>query len=181
MSFYNDLFGGESVPPPRAKRIVSHQPVENTLVLFNTIGTAEREGFPPDAPGAETARQAQHRTHAVPDPSRSRTRRAPHVRGSATSQAAAEAITPKLTGKRLVVLREICAHFTADGFTDNELIQHMAQAYGWNQNTPRARRIELVGDGWVASTETTRNKSTVWMPTEAAVRWYRQENQGQEK
>lgn len=167
-----DLFGGTPAPPARHRRIVQHQPAETPLVLFETIGSAEREGFPAEAPGAETAGQAQNRTHRA-GPERSRTKQAPHVRGSATSRAAAVAITPKLGGKRLVVLREICAtESLRQGFTDNELIQHMVRVHGWNGNTPRARRIELVGDGWVASTETTRNKSTVWTPTDAAMAWY---------
>lgn len=181
MPTYNDLFGGESAPPPRARRIVTHQPVHRALVLFETIGSAEEH---PDERGSMgthpvgSDERREMREMGIPSPAHDRPGRAPHVRGSATSEAAADAITPKLVGKRLVVLREVCEHFTGDGFTDNELIQHMVKAHGWNGNTPRARRIELVSGGWIESTDTTRNKSTVWMPTEAAREWYRQEKLG---
>jgi hypothetical protein len=161
VSDYNDLFGGETEPPPRRRRIVHHQPAENALVFFPTLGSREREADLHMPPGGVTEMRAD----------------APFVRKSATSQVAAKEITPKLVGKRLAVLQEVCGTDLRHGFTDNELIRHMVEKYGWSPNTPRARRIELVAGGWLLSSSSIlRNRSTIWIPSHAAREWYEKEH-----
>lgn len=115
-------------------------------------------------------------------------RSAPHVRGSATSKAAARALTPrKLSEKREAVLGYVMRvadrsepgpTSTAYWLTDNELVQHMVEAFEWSANTPRARRIELVEDGFLEDSGERRNGSTVWRPTAKAWAWW---CQGQKK
>lgn len=112
---------------------------------------------------------------AEPSPA---TARAPHVRGSATSEAAARKMDCKLAGKRLKVLREIIrAHNDSPaGFTDNELVDWMVRHFSWSVNTPRARRVELVTDGWLEDSGERRNGSIVWRPTAKAWAWWKEHN-----
>ncbi len=104
------------------------------------------------------------------DPSE-RTRKAPHVRGNATSEAAARQMDRKVVGKRLAVLMEILAIYS-HGFIDNELVQRMTFLYQWSPSTPRPRRIELTRDGWLEDSNERRNGSIVWRPTTKAWRWW---------
>jgi hypothetical protein len=103
-----------------------------------------------------------------------RTRKAPHVRGSDTSEAAARQMDRKLVGKRLAVLTEYCRarRDLPSGFSDNELVDWMSRHYGWSVNTPRARRVELATDGWLEDSGERRNGSIVWRPTTKAWRWW---------
>jgi hypothetical protein len=117
---------------------------------------------------------------AEPSPA---TTRAPHVHGSATSEAAARKMDRKLAGKRLAVLEQVMKGigFTNDDprFTDNELVFHMVAVHEWSQNTARPRRIELTRDGWLEDSGERRNGSIVWRPTAKAWAWWNQhQNRG---
>lgn len=106
---------------------------------------------------------------AEPSPA---TARAPHVRGSATSEAAARRMDRKLAGKRLKVLKDV---LFIEGVTDNELVEAFTKK-GWSPNTPRARRVELVTDGWLEDSGERRNGSIVWRPTAKAWAWWKEHN-----
>lgn len=149
----NDLLGGDPIPVAASRRIVQHQPAVNPIFTFPTLGDAERPA-------------------AVPGPGSISTP-APFVQGSVTSRRAARALSnAKLVGKREALLRVICQRYPL-GFTDNQLIRCMVDEYNWSPNTPRARRVELSAfDAWVRQ-QGERDGSAVWVPTEAALEWYR--------
>jgi hypothetical protein len=105
----------------------------------------------------------------APDPF-ARPAEAPAQRHSTTSTAAAEAIAPRLSGLRRELLAWICERHPG-GATDNTLVRELVAA-GWSQNTPRARRIELARADWLEEAGT-RDGSTLWRPTAAALRWHR--------
>jgi hypothetical protein len=80
--------------------------------------------------------------------------RAPAVRGSATSAAAADSLGPKTLNamqRRVLELLEA----TPDGLTDEE----MARRLGMNPSTARPRRIELVRRGMVVEAGTRKTAS----------------------
>ena len=80
--------------------------------------------------------------------------RAPAVNGSATSAAAADALTPAtLNALQRRVLELLQA--TPDGLTDEE----MARRLGMNPSTQRPRRIELARRGLVVTCGTRRTAS----------------------
>jgi hypothetical protein len=106
---------------------------------------------------------------------------APHVRGSDTSRAAAQAVAPALRGKRRVVLIQ-CMYsdpsLSVSGYTDNELTRLMSLGNGWGSNSCRPRRIELTRAGWLEDSGERRNGSTVWRPTAKAWAWWREQQNG---
>lgn len=90
----------------------------------------------------------------------------PHVRGSATSKAAAEQIRRRVEVCRRAVLDCIRSKGRA-GATDDEA----QQATGYSGNTQRPRRVELVKAGLVKDSGETRRtaagrQATVWVATE---------------
>lgn len=111
-----------------------------------------------------------------PGPAERHPHRAPSVRASATSEAAAAALDPRtLNAKREEVLRLLCGTFAGSamvGLTDNELIEILVKSRNWNANTPRARRVELVRDGWLQDSGRRHLRSVVWEPTPAAREWF---------
>jgi hypothetical protein len=104
------------------------------------------------------------------------TAKAPHVRGSATSEAAARKMDRKLAGKREAVLRVfMVAGAVVPGLTDNDVLRTLT-GRGWSANTPRARRVELVTDSWLEDSGERRNGSIVWRPTPKAWEWWKTQN-----
>lgn len=108
---------------------------------------------------------------------------APAQRHSETSIAAAEAIRPTLSPKRIEVLAYICEFFRERGHgpTHNEVVAHF-QGEGWSINTLRARCVELHkgvkdkatgkrrGGGWIAPAGQ-RDGNEEWIPTQKAWDW----------
>lgn len=89
---------------------------------------------------------------------------APHVPGSATSQAAAEAIRPHSCRLRMAVLETL---YRCGGLTDEEGQRNT----GISANTWRPRRRECQMLGWIrdgGSTRLTesRRRAVVWVVTE---------------
>jgi len=89
------------------------------------------------------------------------TQRAPSVRGSITSAAAADSLTPKvLNAMQRKVLDLLVA--TPEGLTDEE----MQRRLGMNPSTQRPRRIELAKLGMVVEAGTRKTasgrKASVW-------------------
>jgi hypothetical protein len=94
-------------------------------------------------------------------------RTAPAVRGSATSQAAAVAMTPR----RMSATKERILAFIRrrpDGATDEEI----AEGLGLNPSTARPRRIEMAGDGLIVQAGKRKTKAdndaAVWKATAAS-------------
>jgi transcription initiation factor IIE alpha subunit len=88
--------------------------------------------------------------------------RAPAVRGSRTSAAAADSLGPETLNRlHKAVLAYIAGR--GDGCTDEEI----AQALGMNPSTARPRRIELMRAGLIEQAGTKRTTSgrmaVVWM------------------
>ena len=88
----------------------------------------------------------------------------PHVKGSATSMAAAQSVSLSAATKREAVYQFIksCGEL---GATDEEIINHFK--HEWSANTPRARRVELVAGGSVIDSGHTREtashrQATIW-------------------
>lgn len=94
---------------------------------------------------------------------------APHVPGSATSQAAAEAIRPHACRLRMAVLRSIAAHLGL-GQTDEEVQE--STKLGGNCERPRRRELVVLGyirdSGWTRPTASGR-QATVWVVTNAGL------------
>ena len=94
---------------------------------------------------------------------------APHILGSETSRAAAQAIEPKLPAKEYAVLRYIVERGYV-GATDDELERHFV-AIGWATPTARARRVRLCEKGLLRDSGERRltrhgKLATVWVPAE---------------
>jgi hypothetical protein len=90
--------------------------------------------------------------------------RAPSVRGSITSAAAADSLTPKvLNAMQRKVLDLLVA--TPDGLTDEEMQRRLQM----NPSTQRPRRIELAKLGMVVEAGTRKTasgrKASVWRAT----------------
>jgi hypothetical protein len=88
---------------------------------------------------------------------------APFVRGSATSEAAAEEINEVSGALRIRVYELLCA-YEKTGLADHEMQQLLAM----NPSTQRPRRIELVNQGHVCDSGRTRptpsgRQAVVWI------------------
>lgn len=191
MNPYINLFGEAAAEPGvRAPRAVA-TPTRDPAFVSGAVRYSQMDVAWLDEDGQTvtltlTARAAQAllvKPVSVEDPAvpGERTRKAPHVRGSATSEAAAVQVTRKLAGKRLsvmwVVMRADAIPGRA-GFTDNELTAWMVQTYEWSPNTARPRRIELTRDGWLEDSGERRSSSIVWRPTQKAWEWWKQQQNG---
>jgi transcription initiation factor IIE alpha subunit len=87
--------------------------------------------------------------------------RAPSVRGSITSAAAADSLTPKVLNAMQRKVLELLAE-TPDGLTDEEMQRRLQM----NPSTQRPRRIELAKLGMVVEAGTRKTasgrKASVW-------------------
>jgi hypothetical protein len=191
---YVNLFGEQDqepgVIPRKEKRPPAEPRIEPAFVVgavrYERMVVAWVEENGPSVAHAVTAKEVRdlvcipRMVEAVrEDPSipGERTRKAPHVRGSATSEAAAATVTRKLAGKRLAVLTEFL--FLRAELTDNELTERFTKPqHGWSSHTARPRRIELVRDGWLEDSGERRNGSIVWRPTAKAWAWWNQQQNG---
>jgi hypothetical protein len=153
-----DAFSDEPVEAPQPPQRRRHPQVSQaSMRLYPARGDALSQGAAAPKPAPESA---------------------PFQKHSPTSKAAARTISPKLSGLRLVMLKElrrlrlmrpIGVDRDSFGMTDNELIAHFV-GIGWNANTPRARRVDLTRGGYLEQMGT-RGKSALWALTERALRW----------
>ena len=93
--------------------------------------------------------------------------RAPFIRNSATSKAAAEAVESKLPHREYAVLQYIRERGYV-GATDDELERHFV-THGWASPTARARRVRLCEKGLLQDSggrrlTQHRRMAVVWIP-----------------